>query len=156
MGKLIHAIGFTVAALGVGVGILGMKTGCGPPGGYITYPDSGATLEGTISYGGQLVAGAMVIARAEGSDGAPVIGWMGDDGHYHLGNMPIGEVQIGVNTGAAKGQMMAKAMSESQGKAKKAPKVTDIPSKFGDPAKSGIKTTVKKGPNTFNIAIAKE
>lgn len=128
--------------------------GCGPPGGYITYPESGASLEGTVSYGGHQLGAAMVIARQEGNTN-PSIGFVGDDGRYKLDNVPLGEVQIGVNTAAAKGQMMGKAMGQAQGKAKTPLKMLDVPAKYGDPVTSGLKTTVQKGPNTFDIVISK-
>ena len=44
-------------------------------------------------------------------------------------------------------------MSQSQGKAKGAPRIVGVPKKYFDPAKSGIKTTVNKGENTFDIVL---
>ena len=71
-------------------------------------------------------------------------------------NVPIGEVHIAVNVSAGKGQLMSQAMAQSQGKAKGPPKVVvEVPAKFADPTKSGLKTTVAAGPNTFNIVIPK-
>ena len=46
-----------------------------------------------------------------------------------------------------------KAMAQAQGKAKGAPRIIDVPKQFADSAKSGIKTTVNKGANTFDIVI---
>jgi hypothetical protein len=134
-------------------GFASLLIGCGPPGGYITYPESGATLEGLVTYGGQPVTAGMVIARTEGNP--PVRGFLGDDGHYRLDNVPLGEVQIGVNTAAVRGAAKGKMMAKTQGKAKGLPKITELPPKYGDPAKSGIKTTIQKGPNVYDIAIAK-
>jgi hypothetical protein len=48
---------------------------------------------------------------------------------------------------------MGKFMAQSQGKGKGAPRIVDVPSKFADPAKSGIKTTISKGENKFDIVI---
>src|SRR5579871_4980755 len=105
----------------------------------ISLPQTGATLEGTVTYGGEKLHAAMVVAV--GLSGAAT-GFIGDDGQYHLNNVPLGEVHIAVNTGAAKGQMMGQMMNQSQGKAKGPPRIIDVPAKYGDPNKSGIKTTV--------------
>src|SRR5438132_808514 len=76
-------------------------TGCESK--YKQLPESGATLEGTVSYGKEKVAVAMVIAQ--GADGSSATAFVGDDGHYKLENVPLGEVSIGVNTDAGKGQL---------------------------------------------------
>ena len=132
------------------LGLALFLAGCGPKG--IRYPETGATLEGTVSYGQDQVGAALVIAQ---NDSGAATAFVDDDGKYRLQNVPLGEVNIAVNTDAGKGQAMGKAMAQSQGKAKGAPKIIDVPAKFADPAKSGIKTTVNKGPNTFNIVIPK-
>jgi hypothetical protein len=107
-------------------------------------------LEGTVKYGNEPVGVALVIAQnASGS----ATGFIDDDGRYKLGNVPLGEVNIAVNTEAGKGQAMGKFMAQSQGKGKGAPRIVDVPSKFADPAKSGIKTTISKGENKFDIVI---
>jgi len=113
-------------------------------------PETGATLEGSVTYGGQKVPVALIIAQGANSSAT---GFVGDDGRYKLENVPLGEVSIAVNTDAGKGQMMSRVMSQSQGKAKGLPKVVEVPAKFADPTKSGIKTTVSAGPNTFDIVI---
>src|SRR5262249_29246725 len=97
---------------------------------------------------------AMVIARGQGSD---VTGFIDDDGRYKLLNVPLGEVSIGVNTDAGKGQLMSKTMARTAGKQKgmPIPKVTDIPARYHEPSRSGIKTTVNKGPNQFDIVITR-
>jgi len=138
-----------LALIGPGLSLVG----CGPPGGYVTYPESGASLQGSVTYGGQPVAAAMIMVVAQ--SGPPVTGFIGDDGHYHIDNVPLGDVTIGVNTAAAKGQAIGKMMAQSQGKAKGTPKVFDVPGKYADPSKSGLKTTVAKGPNTFDIVLQK-
>jgi hypothetical protein len=133
-----------LALLGLAV-LLG---GCGPGG--IRYPETGATLEGTVTYGKDSVGVALVIAQNE--SGAAT-GFVDDDGRYRLQNVPLGEVHIAVNTDAGKGRAIGAAMAQSQGKAKGAPKIVDVPAKFADPAKSGITTTISKGANTFDIVI---
>ncbi len=157
MGKLVHLLCFALAALGVGIAFLGMWAGCGPPGGYITYPETGATLEGTVTYDGQPVGVAMIIVRQDGPTGPnnPVVGFLGDEGRYKLENVPLGEVQVGVNTAAAKGPAMGKMMSQTQGKGKRPMKIIDIPGKYGDPVRSGLSTVIQKGPNVFDIVIQK-
>jgi len=113
-------------------------------------PETGATLEGTVSYGKEKVPVALVIAQGQkGSATADV----GEDGRYKLENVPLGEVKIAVNTQAGKGKLMSKVMAQSRGQAKSLPKVLDVPPKYFDPETSGLKTTIKKGPNTYDVAI---
>jgi len=136
-----------LALLGLGL----LLAGCSLKDRDVRYPETGATLEGTVTYGKDTVGAALVIARNEtGQSTAFVDG----NGHFKLENVPLGEVNIGVNTDAGKGQAMGKAMAQAQGKAKGAPPtVIDVPSQFADPATSGIKTTINKGENKFDIVI---
>jgi hypothetical protein len=124
--------------------------GCGPKG--VRYPETGATLEGTVSYGKDKVGAALVIAQ---NDTGSATAFVDDDGRYRLQNVPLGEVHLAVDTAAGKGQAMGKLMAQSQGKAKGAPTIIDVPAKFANPTTSGIKTTVNKGANTFDIVIPK-
>jgi hypothetical protein len=133
-----------LALLGLGL----LLAGCAPTG--KRYPETGATLEGTVSYGKDKVWAALVIAQ---NDSGAATGFLDDNGRYKLENVPLGEVNIAVNTEAGKGQAMGKIIAASQGKGGKAPKIIDVPKEFADPAKSGIKTTINKGANTFNIVI---
>jgi hypothetical protein len=116
----------------------------------VRYPETGATLEGTVTYGTDKVGTALVIAQ--NSSGAATA-FVDDNGRYKLNNVPLGEVSIGVNTEAGKGQAMGKAMAQAQGKAKGALRIIDVPSQFADPTKSGIKTTINEGANVFDIVI---
>jgi hypothetical protein len=116
----------------------------------VRYPETGATLEGTVSYGKDKIGVALVIAQ-NGSGAATA--FIDDDGRYKLTNVPLGEVSIGVNTDAGKGQAFGKFMAAAQGKAKGAPRIVEVPSRFANPATSGIKTTVNEGANTFDIVI---
>jgi hypothetical protein len=120
--------------------------------GEVKYPETGATLEGTLTYGKDKVGAALVVA--ENSTGSATA-FVDENGHFKLENVPLGEVNIGVNTDAGKGEAMGRAMSQAQGKAKGPPRIVDVPKQYADPAKSGIKTTIKKGANTFDIAIPK-
>src|SRR5262245_17480770 len=113
-------------------GLILLLAGCGPK--EIRYPETGATLEGTVAYGKDQVGAALVIAQnASGSATA----FVEDDGKFRLQNVPLGEVSLAVDTNAGKGQAMSKFMAQSQGKAKGAPKIIDVPAKYRDPAKSG-------------------
>jgi hypothetical protein len=133
---------------GVLLGLALLIVGCGPSG--IRYPETGATLEGTVAYGKDQVGAALVIAQnATGS----ATGFVDDDGRYRLQNVPLGEVNIAVNTEAGKGQAMGKFMAQAEGKAKGAPKIVDVPAKYADPATSGLKTTINKGANTLDIVV---
>ncbi|HEY8503788.1 MAG TPA: hypothetical protein VIL46_04350 [Gemmataceae bacterium] len=135
----------TVAACGV------LIASCGGGGGANEVPDTGATLEGTVTYGTDKVLVAMVVAQGESWSAT---GFVGEDGRYKIENAPLGQVQIGVNTEAGKGQLMSKIMAQAQGKLKgRPPKVVEVPAKYADPRKSGITTTVQEGTNTFDIKI---
>src|SRR5262245_57926211 len=133
-----------LALLGLGL----LLPGCGPNG--VRYPETGATLEGTVTYGKDKVGAALVIAQ---NDSGSATAFVGDDGRFKLENVPLGEVNLGVNTEAGKGQAIGKMMAQSQGKPRGTLKLVDVPRRFADPAKSGIKTTISKGPNTHHIVI---
>jgi hypothetical protein len=114
-------------------------------------PESGATLEGTVTYGDQKIMVGLVIAQGEWGSTA----FIDDDGRYKLENVPLGEVTLAVNTDAGKGQLISKAMAQSRGKPKALPRVVELPAKYQDPSKSGVKTTINKGTNTFDIVLPK-
>lgn len=126
-----------------------LLVGCRP--GEVRYPETGATLEGTVTYGKETVGAALVIAQ-NGSGAATA--FVDDNGHFKLENVPLGEVNLAVNTDAGKGAAMGRAMA-AQGKGKAPPKIVEVPKKYADPNTSGIKTTINKGPNTYDIAIPK-
>jgi hypothetical protein len=132
----------------VPLGLSLLLVGC--TGGEVRYPETGATLEGTVTYGKDKVGAALVIAQNESGSATAFVD---ENGRYKLENVPLGEVNIAVNTEAGKGQEMGRIMAQSQGKAKVTVRLIDVPSRFADPAKSGIKTTVSKGANTFDIVI---
>ena len=119
-------------------------------------PESGATLEGTVTMGGTPVPAAMIILA--GKEGGAT-GNVSSDGKFKIENAPLGVVKIGINTEAAKGQMvgeaMARAAQASKGGAPAAPlpTVRDVPAKYQNPDTSEITTTIQKGPNTYNIVI---
>src|SRR5213080_559664 len=76
-------------------------------GGRVKLPETGATLEGTVSYRGEKLEFALIIVQtANGS----ATGKIGEDGRYKVENVPLGEVMIGVNTSAARGDFQSKSI----------------------------------------------
>jgi hypothetical protein len=132
---------------------------CSLRGPEVPLPETGASLEGKITYGGEPVPLAAVIivpvSRGEGTTG-----FADDDGHFKVANVPTGEVKIAVDSGPARGQMMGRAMAGTDpnakgGKKAVPPKIVDVPKKYQNPDTSGFTTTIQKGQNTFNIEIPK-
>jgi hypothetical protein len=122
-------------------------------GGYTTLPETGASLEGTVTYGKDKVMVGLVMAQGANGSATALID---DDGTYRMGNVPLGEVNLAVNIAAAKGQLIGQAMAQpKKGKRMTLPRVVEVPAKYGSPASSGIKTTINRGKNTFNIVIPK-
>ncbi len=123
-------------------------------------PETGATLEGTITYGNEPIQFAMIQIK---SAGGATTGSVKEDGRYHVENVPVGEIQIGVNTSAAMGEFQSKMMAagvykgtEAHGKGKvQGPRFVAVPEKYFNPDTSGLKTTIKKGTNTYDIVIPK-
>jgi hypothetical protein len=115
-------------------------------------PETGATLEGAVTYGGQTVQLAEINVFGEKDQSSGQI----EDGHYKVERVPLGEVKIGVNTDAMRsnfiGQQMARAKGVSTGPALK---FISVPAKFADPNTSGVTTTIKRGKNTFDIVLTK-
>jgi hypothetical protein len=139
----------TALVLGLGA------AGCGPRGRRLA--ETGATLEGTITYGKDKVPLAEVTVMGAN---AMATGTVGEDGRYRVENVPLGEVTIGVNTDAARGELQSKIMAQSyrgpeaKGRTRAAiPKMVDVPRKYAELETSDIKTTVSKGVNTFDIVI---
>lgn len=121
--------------------------------------ETGATLEGTVKYGGEDLQFAMIMVQ---TDTGSATGRIGEDGRYKVENVPLGEVRVAVNTAAAQGDFQSKSMAAgaykgpgTQGKAKVAVKFIQVPPKYYSPDESGLKTTISKGPNTFDIDIPK-
>jgi hypothetical protein len=124
-------------------------SGCGTGG--VRYPETGATLEGSVKYGNDKITIAMVVAQ---NNNGSSTAFVDADGRYKLENVPLGDVSIAVNTAAGKGQAIGKMMAEAKGKpTSAAPKVIDVPEQYTDPARSPIKTNIVKGTNQFDIVI---
>src|SRR5688572_23145121 len=72
-------------------------------------PETGATLEGTVTLSGETVPMAFIVVVGEKGQATGQI----EEGRYKVENVPLGEVKIGVNTEAAKGQMISQQMAQS-------------------------------------------
>ena len=125
----------------------------------VALEDSGATLEGKVTYGNEQLQFALIIVT-NGQSSAT--GKITPEGKYVVKNVPLGEVKIGVNTDAATGDFQAASMSggaykgpEGKGKGKVELKLITVPNKYFDPNTSGITTTITKRTNTFNIVVPK-
>jgi hypothetical protein len=159
MWRVCKRVGWTVLAAGFAV----LAASCS--GGPERLPETGATLEGTITYGSEKVMFAQIVVSSPTST---AFGTVGEDGRYKVENCPLGEVTVGVNTEAARGDYVSMTMSQSYkgpdaGKdksGKKAtitgvPKFVNVPNKYHEPSTSGLKTTINKGSNTYDITIPK-
>ncbi|MCI0704533.1 MAG: hypothetical protein L0241_26050 [Planctomycetia bacterium] len=120
-------------------------------------PETGATLEGTVKYGKEDLQFALVIVV--GPDGPASTGKIEEDGKYKVENCPLGEVKVAVNTDAGMGDYKSAIMSksfqgpEAKGAKKAALRFIEVPKTYHDPATTPLKTTVNKGPNTYDIVI---
>jgi hypothetical protein len=115
-------------------------------------PESGATLEGTVTHDGKKVTAALVIAEGNGPASTAFVD---DDGYYKLENVPLGEVRIGVDTRAGEGRRRGAAIAQSQSKKGPLPPAEKVDPKYFSPTQSGITTTTQRGANKFDIAIPK-
>ncbi len=131
----------------VAIGFVVPLSGCGGFGAQ-RVPLTGATLEGKVTYGTEKVPVGLVIAV--GPNGSSQAN-LSDEGTYKMENVPLGEISLMVNVKAGEGALMSRRMSG----AKNIPNPVHIPAKYADPATSGIKTTIVKGENTYNIEITK-
>lgn len=153
--------GLAVALTAVAAVGFAFTAGCGSNA-PVAIAESGATLEGTVTYGGEQLHYAQISVSGGGK---VATGNIGDDGRYKVENAPVGEVTIGVNPKAAMGQYQSDVMQGGamtggpEGKAGRkktsSVKFTDIPDKFYEPDKSGLKATVNKGTTTHDIVIPK-
>ena len=121
-------------------------------------PKTGASLSGKVTFKNAALKAGLVVVEGAGSGST---GTINADGSYTVPNVPVGEVQIGVTTMAAKEEAMARAMSQqSSGGPNASPtkggetvSIPDIPAKYMNPKESGFKMTVNAGENTFDIVI---
>lgn len=129
---------------------------CGEKGSAL--PKTGATLEGSVHYGDEIIQFALIIVQ---NSSGSAQGSIGDDGKFKLSNVPLGEVNVAVNTPAGQGDFMSKNMSgaykgpqEKLGK-KVSLKYTQVPKQYHEPGTTPLKTTIVAGPNTYEIKIPK-
>ncbi|XZE36909.1 hypothetical protein SH501x_002496 [Pirellulaceae bacterium SH501] len=111
------------------------------------------TLKGKILYKGKPVPYALVVVNSGQNSST---GNADDEGNYEVKNVAAGEVLIGVNTDAGRGNMMSATMAAAQtGDKSKKPTFVDLPKKFFDPTTSGIVAKIDnaKGENQFDIEI---
>lgn len=137
-------------------GLILTLSACGEKG--ATVPKTGASLEGSVHYGDELIEFALIIVSTKNASES---GNIGDDGKFHIANVPLGEVSVAVNTPAGKGDFMSKSMpgaykgpKEKLGK-KVILKYTEVPKQYHDPNTTPLKTTIVAGPNTYDIKIPK-
>jgi hypothetical protein len=99
------------------------------------------TISGTISYKGQpLSSGLLKFVGPEGSTSAAVIQ---PNGKFIITDVVPGEVKVGV--------VEAPQGGKTASGAKTAP--VDLPEKYRDPEKSGLKYTITPGMSELNIDI---
>jgi hypothetical protein len=114
-------------------------------------PETGATLEGSVTYKGEPIYYALVIVQGQN---ASAQGQVDDNGRYSLANVPLGEVKIAVNTPAGKGKFMSQSMAANAAKDGAKPKnFVDVPAKWHSPTTSGLTKTIEPGVNKLDIDI---
>jgi hypothetical protein len=122
-------------------------------------PETGATLEGTVEYGGTKVPMALVIVAAPENGGVSMSAFADGDGNYRVENVPVGDVRIAVNTDATKGAMKGQAMAQTDpkggGKKGPPPRFVEVPKKYHAPEGSGLATTTRSGVTKYDIKIPK-
>ena len=134
-------------------GLVTGQTGCDPY--EVRLPETGATLEGTVRYGNEPVPLALIVVMGEHGSATGQV----EQGHYKVENVPLGTVRIGINTEAARGQLISQQMAQSykgpgsKGGGGPPPRFLSVPSKYAEPENSGLTTTVRKGNNTFDIVL---
>ena len=115
--------------------------------------ETGATLEGEVKYGAEKVPMALVVVV--GPKGQAT-GQIEEGGRYKVENAPLGEVNIGVNTDAMKGQMISQQMASSYkgpgkgGSRAPAPRFVAVPAKYWEPETSGVTTTIDRKSTRLN------
>ena len=115
----------------------------------IEFPES--SLQGVVKYKGKPVPHALIIVNG---NGIAAQGFADKDGNFLVERVPIGDVTIGVNTKAGRGNMMGDVMSAQQ-RGVSPPTFVDVPEKYFAPSSSGIsfKITDPKGVNSFDIEL---
>jgi hypothetical protein len=147
---------FRRALFGITVAGLVALSGCGPGIG---------NLSGKVTYQTKTVASGSVILIA--SDGVPRYCPLQQDGTFHFGNIPAGEVKLGVtspNPVPDPEKLAMSAPGAKRGGREQQDPITatptsdpklwfPIPTTVGDPTQSNIKRTLKRGDNVYNIEL---
>jgi hypothetical protein len=114
-------------------------------------------LRGKVTFNGKIVSFGTVLLVAP--DGLAKVGPIQADGSFHISKIPLGEVQLAVNSPDPQAMFVADAASH-KGPATRPPAVEGDPSKwFPLPAKyrhvatSELKYTIKKGENIFDLEL---
>jgi hypothetical protein len=126
---------FSACVLGL-VAIVVTASGCG--GG-----NQKVTINGTVSYKGQRVSGGMLQFSGP-KGGAPAAATIQQDGTFIITDVVPGEVKVSIAATPPPG-----------GKTRSAPKVTsaDLPEKYRDPEKSGLKYTITPDTRQLDVEI---
>ncbi len=153
---------FRLAFGGLSFAVLTLALGCKKS----PYTVGEAEVSGKVFFDGKPLPGGQVsFVAVNGALAAR--GDIGEDGQYQI-KAPIGEVQIGVNNrmlapiqpgkGPPKGRMHPTAegfVSDDEKRKALKGRWVDLPSKYADPATSGLKYTVTPGNQTHDIQLSK-
>lgn len=131
--------------------LLAGNVGCGGVG----------TVSGKVTYKGKPVTSGSVLMV--GSDNQPHYGPLQQDGTYAIADVPQGEVRVAVNSPDPR-VLYAPAptikLAKKEGQPPPAPppqidasKWFPLPVKAGDPQVSGVRVTVRGGPNSIDINL---
>src|SRR6188508_2320006 len=74
-------------------------------------PETGATLEGTITYNGETVQMAQINVLSETGQSLGVV----ESGRYKVERVPLGDIKIGINTEAERGNFIGQSMARAKG-----------------------------------------
>jgi hypothetical protein len=128
---------------------------------------SKGTITGKVYYGKQLVRGGRVTFMNAAGKGA-ASSEISKDGTYTISKIPVGEVQIGVETESIKRKGDVRQSKPPEGmegpsrsggwmtpeEAKE--RYTWIPTKYSDPKESGLTYTVKSGNQEYDLKLPEE
>jgi hypothetical protein len=118
-----------------------------------------ATVTGTVTLDGKPVPAGTVSFFA--SDQDPVSVPISSDGTYTATDVPTGPVKVAVLTPLAPSERVAGAtqMKRRFGRGKPMPStinVVSVPTKYSDPARSGLGLDVNAGSQPYDIKLKKE
>lgn len=126
-----------------------------------------AKITGKVTYDGKVVPVGTVIFIPEKG---PAVSAEIEDGEYTADKVRLGRVAVAVSTalhrkvlkelqskqkekGAPGGEELAKQREKALAKLKD---MIDVPEKFEDPKRSGLKYEIKPGPQVINIDLARD